>query len=67
FAARCATAAKTAYSAAKAHPAVYASPTDGTGGGGRRPAAVFFWLRFRADGVNDSQTPHQTRWIRRAR
>ncbi|MGW4467408.1 glycoside hydrolase family 9 protein [Micromonospora sp. NPDC004704] len=33
FAARCATAAQTAYAAAKANPAVYASPTDGNGGG----------------------------------
>ncbi|MGC4748605.1 glycoside hydrolase family 9 protein [Micromonospora sp. DT201] len=46
FAGRCATAAKTAYAAAKAHPAVYASPTDGTGGGAYDDSNVtdeFYW------------------------
>ncbi|MET8085539.1 glycoside hydrolase family 9 protein [Micromonospora sp. NPDC005237] len=46
FARRCATAAKTAYAAAKAHPAVYASPNDGTGGGAYDDSNVtdeFYW------------------------
>ncbi|WP_410814055.1 glycoside hydrolase family 9 protein [Micromonospora sp. 067-2] len=46
FAARCATAATRAYAAAKAHPAVYASPSDGTGGGAYDDADVtdeFYW------------------------
>ncbi|MCF0095573.1 glycoside hydrolase family 9 protein [Micromonospora sp. MH99] len=46
FAGRCATAAKTAYAAAKAHPAVYASPNDGTGGGAYDDGNVtdeFYW------------------------
>ncbi|MFY1620624.1 glycoside hydrolase family 9 protein [Micromonospora sp. WMMD736] len=46
FASRCGTAAKTAYAAAKAHPAVYASPTDGTGGGAYDDSNVtdeFYW------------------------
>ncbi|WP_328425792.1 glycoside hydrolase family 9 protein [Micromonospora sp. NBC_00389] len=46
FAGRCATAATTAYAAAKAHPAVYASPTDGTGGGAYDDSTVtdeFYW------------------------
>ncbi|TDC60722.1 glycosyl hydrolase family 5 [Micromonospora sp. KC207] len=46
FATRCGTAAKTAYAAAKAHPAIYASPTDGTGGGAYDDADVsdeFYW------------------------
>ncbi|MFF0152171.1 glycoside hydrolase family 9 protein [Micromonospora sp. NPDC005203] len=46
FAARCGTAAATAYAAAKAHPAVYASPTDGTGGGAYDDSLVtdeFYW------------------------
>ncbi|MET8364267.1 glycoside hydrolase family 9 protein [Micromonospora sp. NPDC005194] len=46
FARRCATAAKTAYAAAKAHPAVYASPNDGTGGGAYDDGNVtdeFYW------------------------
>ncbi|MFI6242736.1 glycoside hydrolase family 9 protein [Micromonospora sp. NPDC050795] len=46
FATRCGTAAKTAYAAAKAHPAVYASPTDGTGGGAYDDSFVtdeFYW------------------------
>ncbi|MGC4759636.1 glycoside hydrolase family 9 protein [Micromonospora trifolii] len=46
FATRCGTAAKTAYAAAKAHPAVYASPTDGTGGGAYDDSVVtdeFYW------------------------
>ncbi|MBM7493697.1 endoglucanase [Micromonospora luteifusca] len=46
FATRCGTAAKTAYAAAKAHPAVYASPTDGTGGGAYDDTGVtdeFYW------------------------
>ncbi|MFE9193383.1 glycoside hydrolase family 9 protein [Micromonospora sp. NPDC007208] len=46
FATRCGTAAKTAYAAAKAHPAVYASPTDGTGGGAYDDSNVtdeFYW------------------------
>ncbi|MFD2766093.1 glycoside hydrolase family 9 protein [Micromonospora eburnea] len=46
FAARCGTAAKTAYAAAKAHPEVYASPTDGNGGGAYDDTNVtdeFYW------------------------
>ncbi|MFC5927892.1 glycoside hydrolase family 9 protein [Micromonospora vulcania] len=46
FAARCATAATTAYAAAKAHPTVYASPSDGTGGGAYDDGVVtdeFYW------------------------
>ncbi|MFF3856254.1 glycoside hydrolase family 9 protein [Micromonospora sp. NPDC002575] len=46
FATRCGTAAKTAYAAAKAHPAIYASPADGTGGGAYDDSDVsdeFYW------------------------
>ncbi|MFG1675928.1 glycoside hydrolase family 9 protein [Micromonospora sp. NPDC049282] len=46
YAARCGTAAKTAYAAAKAHPAIYASATDGTGGGAYDDTDVrdeFYW------------------------
>ena len=46
FAARTLTAAKTAWAAALAHPAVYASPSDGTGGGTYDDANVtddFYW------------------------
>ncbi|WFE39551.1 glycoside hydrolase family 9 protein [Micromonospora sp. WMMD998] len=46
FAARCGEAAKTAYAAAKAHPAIYASATDGTGGGAYDDTNVtdeFYW------------------------
>ncbi|MFI7069502.1 glycoside hydrolase family 9 protein [Micromonospora sediminicola] len=46
YAARCATAAKTAYAAAKAHPAIYASASDGTGGGAYDDTNVtdeFYW------------------------
>ncbi|MEV0157394.1 glycoside hydrolase family 9 protein [Micromonospora sp. NPDC050686] len=46
FAKRCRDAARTAYAAAKAHPAVYASPTDGTGGGAYDDGDVtdeFYW------------------------
>ncbi|MEV0430749.1 glycoside hydrolase family 9 protein [Micromonospora sp. NPDC050495] len=46
FAARCGSAAKTAYAAAKAHPAVYASAADGNGGGSYDDSNVtdeFYW------------------------
>ncbi|SCG51761.1 Carbohydrate binding domain-containing protein [Micromonospora siamensis] len=46
FAQRCRDAAKTAYAAAKAHPAIYASVTDGTGGGAYEDDKVadeFYW------------------------
>ncbi|WP_253767548.1 glycoside hydrolase family 9 protein [Goodfellowiella coeruleoviolacea] len=46
FAARCLSAARTAWSAAKAHPDVYASPTDSTGGGAYNDNDVtdeFYW------------------------
>ncbi|MFC4144939.1 glycoside hydrolase family 9 protein [Micromonospora mangrovi] len=46
FAARCGSAAKTAYAAAKAHPAIYASAADGTGGGAYEDDKVadeFYW------------------------
>ncbi|SBT39484.1 glycoside hydrolase family 9 protein [Micromonospora narathiwatensis] len=46
FAARCGTAAKTAYAAAKAHPKVYASAADGNGGGAYDDTNVtdeFYW------------------------
>ncbi|WP_422756759.1 glycoside hydrolase family 9 protein [Micromonospora sp. WMMD708] len=46
FAARCGTAATTAYAAAKAHPAVYADPNDGIGGGAYDDTNVtdeFYW------------------------
>ncbi|MEU8262089.1 glycoside hydrolase family 9 protein [Micromonospora sp. NPDC048999] len=46
FAARCGTAAKTAYAAAKAHPAIYASAADGNGGGAYDDTNVtdeFYW------------------------
>ncbi|GIF78078.1 glycoside hydrolase family 9 protein [Asanoa siamensis] len=46
FAGRALAAAKTAYAAAKAHPAVYASPTDGNGGGAYSDDDVtdeFYW------------------------
>ncbi|MBQ1017185.1 glycoside hydrolase family 9 protein [Micromonospora sp. D93] len=46
FATRCGTAAKTAYAAAKTHPVLYASPTDGTGGGAYDDSNVtdeFYW------------------------
>ncbi|NES15443.1 MULTISPECIES: glycoside hydrolase family 9 protein [Micromonospora] len=46
FAARCGAAAKTAYAAAKAHPAVYASAADGNGGGAYEDSNVtdeFYW------------------------
>ncbi|GIF50586.1 non-processive endocellulase [Asanoa ferruginea] len=46
FAARALTAAKTAYAAAKAHPAVYASGADGNGGGAYSDNDVtdeFYW------------------------
>ncbi|MEH1166146.1 glycoside hydrolase family 9 protein [Micromonospora sp. CPCC 205539] len=46
FAARCATAATTAYAAATTHPTVYASPSDGTGGGAYDDGNVtdeFYW------------------------
>ncbi|MFF5173084.1 glycoside hydrolase family 9 protein [Micromonospora sp. NPDC000089] len=46
FAARCGAAAKTAYAAAKAHPAIYASAADGTGGGAYEDDNVtdeFYW------------------------
>ncbi|MFG2057373.1 glycoside hydrolase family 9 protein [Micromonospora sp. NPDC048930] len=46
FAARCGSAAKTAYAAAKAHPAVYASAADGNGGGAYDDSNVtdeFYW------------------------
>lgn len=46
FAKRCGTAAKTAYAAAKANPARYASPADSTGGGAYDDTNVtdeFYW------------------------
>ncbi|MFU8873722.1 glycoside hydrolase family 9 protein [Micromonospora sp. SL4-19] len=46
FAARCRTAAKTGYAAAKAHPAIYASAADGNGGGAYDDSNVtdeFYW------------------------
>ncbi|WP_323137588.1 glycoside hydrolase family 9 protein [Streptomyces sp. NBC_01789] len=46
FAATCRTAAETAWAAAKAHPAVYASPADGVGGGTYEDNDVsdeFYW------------------------
>ncbi|MDG4798658.1 glycoside hydrolase family 9 protein [Micromonospora sp. WMMD1082] len=46
FAQRCGTAAKTAYTAAKANPTRYASPTDGNGGGAYSDDDVtdeFYW------------------------
>ena len=46
FAAECATAAKTAYTAAKANPARYADPLDGNGGGSYSDGNVtdeFYW------------------------
>ncbi|MGC4888655.1 glycoside hydrolase family 9 protein [Micromonospora sp. DT227] len=46
YATRCGTAAKTAYAAAKAHPAIYASASDGTGGGAYEDNNVtdeFYW------------------------
>lgn len=46
FAAKCRTAAETAWAAAKAHPAVYASPADGVGGGTYEDNDVsdeFYW------------------------
>ncbi|WLQ35384.1 glycoside hydrolase family 9 protein [Streptomyces castrisilvae] len=46
FAAQCRTAAETAWAAAKAHPAVYASPADGVGGGTYEDNDVsdeFYW------------------------
>jgi endoglucanase len=46
FANRALAAAKTAYAAAKAHPAIYASPTDGNGGGAYSDNDVtdeFYW------------------------
>ncbi|MFI5837826.1 glycoside hydrolase family 9 protein [Micromonospora sp. NPDC051300] len=46
YAARCGTAAKTAYAAAKAHPVIYASASDGTGGGAYDDTNVtdeFYW------------------------
>jgi endoglucanase len=46
FAGRCLTAARTAYAAAKAHPAVYASGADGNGGGAYSDDDVtdeFYW------------------------
>ncbi|MCM0678466.1 glycoside hydrolase family 9 protein [Micromonospora phytophila] len=46
FATRCATAAKTAYAAARANPARYASPADSTGGGAYDDSTVtdeFYW------------------------
>ncbi|MEU2615909.1 glycoside hydrolase family 9 protein [Micromonospora sp. NPDC007271] len=46
FAARCATAARTAYAAAKAHPKIYASAADGNGGGAYDDTNVtdeFYW------------------------
>ncbi|MCW3842811.1 glycoside hydrolase family 9 protein [Micromonospora yasonensis] len=46
FAARCGTAARTAYAAARAHPAVYASAADGNGGGTYDDSNVtdeFYW------------------------
>ncbi|KXK58964.1 glycosyl hydrolase family 5 [Micromonospora rosaria] len=46
FATRCGTAAKTAYAAAKANPARYASPTDSNGGGAYDDTTVtdeFYW------------------------
>ncbi|MDH6466206.1 endoglucanase [Micromonospora sp. A200] len=46
FSAHCGTAARTAYAAAKAHPASYASAADGTGGGAYDDTTVtdeFYW------------------------
>ncbi|MFY1701456.1 glycoside hydrolase family 9 protein [Micromonospora sp. WMMA1923] len=46
FATRCGTAARTAYAAAKANPARYASPADSTGGGAYDDSVVtdeFYW------------------------
>ncbi|HCA86170.1 MAG TPA: glycosyl hydrolase family 5 [Streptomyces sp.] len=46
YAAQCRTAAETAWDAAKAHPAVYADPTDGIGGGAYNDNEVsdeFYW------------------------
>ncbi|MGC9669005.1 glycoside hydrolase family 9 protein [Planosporangium sp. 12N6] len=46
FAARCLTAARTAWDAAQAHPAVYASPSDSNGGGAYDDSDVrdeFYW------------------------
>ncbi|WP_433460889.1 glycoside hydrolase family 9 protein [Micromonospora sp. CA-248212] len=71
FASRCGTAAKTAYAAAKAHPAVYASPTDGTGGGAYDDSNVtdeFYWAAVELYLTTGSQTyltdltasPHHT-------
>ncbi|MEV4656173.1 glycoside hydrolase family 9 protein [Micromonospora sp. NPDC049301] len=71
FAARCATAATTAYAAAKAHPAVYASPSDSTGGGAYDDTTVtdeFYWaavqlyLSTGAQGYRTDLTasPHHT-------
>ncbi|WFE49145.1 glycoside hydrolase family 9 protein [Micromonospora sp. WMMD1155] len=71
FANRCAAAAKTAYSAAKANPAVYASPTDGTGGGAYDDSNVsdeFYWAAVELYLTTGAQTyltdltasPHHT-------
>ncbi|MET8279557.1 glycoside hydrolase family 9 protein [Micromonospora sp. NPDC005174] len=71
FASRCGTAAKTAYAAAKAHPAVYASPTDGTGGGAYDDSNVtdeFYWAAVELYLTTGAQTyltdltasPHHT-------
>ncbi|GAB2931982.1 cellulase [Micromonospora polyrhachis] len=46
FATRCGTVARTAYAAAKANPAIHASPTDATGGGAYDDTDVtdeFYW------------------------
>jgi endoglucanase len=46
FADRCLTSARTAYAAAKAHPTIFASPTDGNGGGTYDDANAtdeFYW------------------------
>ncbi|WP_329109085.1 glycoside hydrolase family 9 protein [Micromonospora sp. NBC_01699] len=71
FAARCGSAARTAYAAAKANPAVYASPTDGNGGGTYSDNDVsdeFYWaaaeLYLSTGGANYladlTASPHHT-------
>ncbi|MFI7577186.1 glycoside hydrolase family 9 protein [Micromonospora sp. NPDC049497] len=71
FAGRCATAAKTAYAAAKANPQRYASPTDSTGGGAYDDTTVtdeFYWAAVelylttgsRAYLTDLSASPHHT-------
>jgi endoglucanase len=62
FASRCLASARTAYAAAKAHPDIYASPTDGNGGGtydDSNASDEFYWAAAQLY-LTTGETPYLT-------